>query len=236
MLDLNSPEGKLLRQLKMDAESESEQRVRLGRGYKGTGAAEAYSALIGELTGGTRQGQTEQMKDGTARYGIDRREDGATLREGMSQDGANARAALTAGVQVGELGLKREAQGFQTRAAAQLEQAQQGYLNAKTPEEKQSALEKLQVLQGKFGNGSLKDSIAVVGGGQAWDDKAGAVINLPQRLVDLRTGNEVGAAPQTAVASAPDAAVKMLQQNPALAAQFDQKYGPGASARYLNSK
>lgn len=42
-------------------------------------------------------------------------------------------------------------------------------------------------------------------------------------------------APATAPAAPtiPDAAVSYLRQNPAMAAQFDQKYGVGASAKYL---
>lgn len=39
--------------------------------------------------------------------------------------------------------------------------------------------------------------------------------------------------PQTAAGGVPDGAVAMLKQNPAMAAQFDAKYGAGASARYL---
>lgn len=182
--DITSPEYRALRSLRMDAESESQDRARMGRGFKGAGAGEAYQSLLSELTTGTRQGQTAAMQDGTARYGIDRREDGATLREGMSQDGANARAALTAGVQVGELDLKRQAQGFQTRAAAQLEQAQQAYLGAATPETRQSALEKLQILQGKFGDS--KANFLTVDGGV--NDQG---IKRPGRVFDTRTRSYV---------------------------------------------
>lgn len=39
--------------------------------------------------------------------------------------------------------------------------------------------------------------------------------------------------PQAAAGGVPDGAVAMLKQNPSMAAQFDAKYGAGASARYL---
>lgn len=40
--------------------------------------------------------------------------------------------------------------------------------------------------------------------------------------------------PEAPAVAVPDGAVQMLRKNPALAAQFDAKYGPGASTRYLS--
>ena len=37
----------------------------------------------------------------------------------------------------------------------------------------------------------LKDNFSVVGGGQEWDPQGGVMRNVPQRLIDLRTGQEV---------------------------------------------
>lgn len=109
--DITSPEYRALRSLKMDAESEAEQRSRMGRGFKGTGAGDAYAALVGELTTGTREGQLAEMKDRTDRYGTDQREAGANARAALGEQGSNSRAALTAGIQFGELDLKRQALG-----------------------------------------------------------------------------------------------------------------------------
>lgn len=45
-------------------------------------------------------------------------------------------------------------------------------------------------LSGK--NGSLKDNFLTAGGGQEWDSQGGLMRNVPQRVIDLRTGQEIG--------------------------------------------
>lgn len=57
-----------------------------------------------------------------------------------------------------------------------------------------------QSLTGKKSDTNLREQFMETGGGQEWDEKAGAMRNVPKRLVDLRTGQEVappGAAKQT---------------------------------------
>jgi hypothetical protein len=108
-----------------------------------------YNALFKELTEGARTAQTEEMKDAGQTQRAAMQEAGATGRTAMTEGGAMVRAGMTNDVQQGELGLKREAQGFTTRAAGRLEQAQQDYLNAKTPQERAQAAQSLRVLTGK---------------------------------------------------------------------------------------
>lgn len=45
-------------------------------------------------------------------------------------------------------------------------------------------------LSGK--NESLKDNFLTAGGGQEWDSQGGLMRNVPQRVIDLRTGQEIG--------------------------------------------
>lgn len=185
LTDITSPEYRALRSLKMDAESEAADRSRMGRGYKGAGAGDAYNALIKEITTGTREGQTAEMKDATDRYGIDRREDGATQRTAMGEQGSNARALLTAGLQGEELGLKREAQGYQTRAASRMEELQKQYLGAKTPEEQQTILLKYNALAG---NGGQKADVWGYAPGKQVVDGNGNVVDGSGVLFNKQTG------------------------------------------------
>ena len=76
-------------------------------------------------------------------------QDGATARTGMQEQGANARAAVSSALQRDEFGLKKEAAGFQTRAAKRLEDLQNSYQSAKTQEERTAIAQQLRELQVK---------------------------------------------------------------------------------------
>ena len=74
-------------------------------------------------------------------------QEGATTRTGMTEQGSNARAAVSSALQRDEFGLKKEAAGFQTRAAAQREALRNVLLDPKaTPEQRKQAQEYLQAL------------------------------------------------------------------------------------------
>ena len=74
--------------------------------------------------------------------------------------------------------------------AQRLSDIQGKYLNG-TPEEKARAAEQIRALSGKDNQQSLKDNFMTAGGGQEFDEKAGIMRNVPQRLIDLRTGQDV---------------------------------------------
>lgn len=131
------------------------------------------------------------------RVGLDAASTLAKIDQGYQSLGLDGRRADTAdrlaGVQEGEFGLKREAQGFQTRAASRLEDLQNSYMAEQDPAKRSSIVQRMRELQGKS-EGNLRDNFIQLGGGQEWDSAANAMRNIPQRLIDLRTLQEVGGA------------------------------------------
>ena len=143
-----------LRNLEVSASSITNQPgfSRGGRGYVPPAVA-AYQA--GLQTDAALQ-QAQPGMDQTAmreNAGIQReglQQDGATTRTGMTEQGANAREAGRNALAQGEFGLKKEAAGFQTRAAAQQEQLRNVLLDPKsTPEQRAVAQRNLAALSGK---------------------------------------------------------------------------------------
>ena len=85
-----------------------------------------------------------------------------------------------------------ESQGFANRAAAQSEQLRNVLLDPNaTPEQRSVAQRNLAALSGNTED--ARKNVVTLGGGQEWDAQAGAMRNVPQRAIDLRTGQEIGA-------------------------------------------
>lgn len=113
------------------------------------------------------------------------------------------------------LGLEEQVKGIDIRAAKRLESLQTRYAEAKTDADRAKIAKEIRDLSGK-GDGSLKDNFMVVGGGQEWDAQAGAMRNVPQRVIDLRTNRDIGAAgqqatPQTQQGGAPQTVTTKAQ-------------------------
>ena len=130
-----------------------------------------------------------------------------------------------------ELGLKREAQGFQTRAQARQEALQARYEAAKTPEERSAIAQQMRDLGGK----EFPNRFTVVPGGQEWDANAGAMRNVPGRVINNQTGLDVERPTQGAGQQPVANHIAALKKNPEQAAMFDSVYGKGAAARYLGA-
>lgn len=107
---------------------------------------------------------------------------------GMREAGANNRANASNQIQQGELGLRKEAQGFQSRAAQHQEDLQAKYEAAKTPEERSAIAQQIRDLSGKQ---EPQNRFTVVPGGQEWDANAGAMRNVPGRVINNQTGLDV---------------------------------------------
>lgn len=168
----------------------------------------------GQLTANqlrTAQGLVDgSQRDATARYQTDTsaatqrdtaamREDGEAARSFEREQGASQRARAANQIQQQELGMRREAQGFQTREAQRKESLQARYDAAKTPEERSAIAQQIRDLSGKQEPASR---FTVVPGGQEWDAASGAMRNVPARVLNNQTGQfvdgerQAGAQPQ----------------------------------------
>lgn len=112
------------------------------------------------------------------------REAGENQRTGVREAGANNRANASNQIQQGELGLRKEAQGFQSRAAQRQEDLQAKYEAAKTPEERSAVAQQIRDLSGKQ---EPQNRFTVVPGGQAFNPD-GTPYTLPARVLNNQTG------------------------------------------------
>lgn len=131
------------------------------------------------------------------------------MRESGETARANARNALDQqrlgmeGIRLGMEGQRTDSEvqerGFRTRALRRQEALHERYEKAKTPEERSAIAEQIMALNGNSPSDNLRNNFMTVGGGQEWDAQAGTMRNVPQRLIDLRTGQEVGVGTQKQV-------------------------------------
>ena len=87
--------------------------------------------------------------------------------------------------------LDEQVKGIQIRSAQRLEALQSKYENATNDADRANIARDIRAMSGKP-DPDLKDSFMAVGGGQEVDPTSGQMRNVPQRLIDLRTGKEVG--------------------------------------------
>lgn len=156
-----------------------------------TAATQAYqTALAADIAARGAQPaydmKAAQENAATQREGI--QQQGATTRTGMQEQGANARAGARDAIAAEELGMKREAQGFQTRAAKRMEDLQARYQAAGTEQERATIAKQIRDLSGKD---DQANRFTVVPGGQEWDAAAGAMRNVPARVLNNQTGQFV---------------------------------------------
>lgn len=130
-----------------------------------------------------------------------------------------------------EFNLNATEKGFGIRNSARVEKLYEQYDKAETNEQRQSIQEKINRYSGNKAD-TGKDRYMTVGGGQEWNDKAQGTLTQPQRLFDTETQQFIDTPRnmQQPLQNHIDA----LKKNPSQAAQFDEIYGQGASAKYLS--
>ena len=195
LADPFTAEGRAMRNLQMNIDSS------LDRNGRPTGETAALVAQSKAMSDGylAEPNQQRTIEAGLQREGM--QQAGETARAGMREQGANAREAGRNALTAEELGLKREAQGFQTRAAKRLEDLQNSYLAAKTPEERTAIAQQLRELRGKDQPARYK----VAAGGQQIDAN-GVAYKVPDRVFNEQTGEFADV--RGAAAPAPIAAPK----------------------------
>ena len=158
--------------------------------------------------------QNAQMQDATSRRGQDvtaASEAGRNAMDGLriAMDGRRMTA------DEGRYALDAKAKGFDIRQAERMEGLQNEYLAAQNdPKKAEIVLKKIRDLSGKTSDPAAR--YTAVSGGQEWDAQAGAMRNVPGRVLNNQTGQWVQDGP--APAQAP------IGQNPkALAIKNDTK-------------
>lgn len=143
LADPFTAEGRAMRNLQMNIDSSLD---RKGRPTAETAALVAQSKAMsdGYLA---EPNQQRTIDAGLQREGM--QQAGETARAGMREQGANAREQGRNILARDEFNLKKEAAGFQTRAAKRLEDLQASYQSAKTPEERASIAQQMRELQVK---------------------------------------------------------------------------------------
>lgn len=187
-----------LRNLEVSASSITNQPGRWSSYGKKGGISPAVAAYQAALQTDAALQQAQPGADISAmreNAGIQRegmQQQGATTRTGMQERGSMGRTMAQAALEQQKINQSGESQGFANRAAAQSEQLRNVLLDPNaTPEQRSVAQRNLAALSGNTED--ARKNVVTLGGGQEWDAQANAMRNVPQRAIDLRTGQEIGA-------------------------------------------
>lgn len=140
----------------------------------------ASKSLVSQIMAGAASADSSAQsgQEAQARLGLDRQ------RAGLDAAKANSEKAAT------DMALQERGLGLQS--SKRIADLQARYMDPNVdPKTKEEIARTLAALTGKSA-GAAKDNFIVVGGGQEADPATGQLRNVPQRLIDVRTGQEVG--------------------------------------------
>jgi hypothetical protein len=185
-MDITSPQYQAARLQKMDmqqksGESPAAYQTRMQAMVEGQRTAQAQASEEARLGLG-RDTLAANTKQADAKLGIDQQRLGL---DGQRLTNEQETGALT-----------RDQKRMEMDQAKKIQALQEKYMTA-TGAEQEAIGKQLLTLSGKDPKASAKDNFMVVGGGQEWDAQANSMRNVPQRLIDLRTGLPVGGGAQS---------------------------------------
>jgi hypothetical protein len=185
-LDITSPQYQAARLQNMEmrqksGESPAAYQSRMQAMVEGQRTAQAQASEEARLGLG-RDTLAANTKQADAKLGIDQQRLGL---DGQRLTNEQETGALT-----------RDQKRMEMDQAKKIQALQEKYMTA-TGAEQEAIGKQLLTLSGKDPKASAKDNFMVVGGGQEWDAQANSMRNVPQRLIDLRTGLPVGGGAQS---------------------------------------
>lgn len=199
----------------------------------------------------------QQGEDNRAnqRYTTDANNLAALQREAMGQEGQNYRTELgeqgansrfntnlafdaqkfnaTNNLANREFNLNATEKGFGIRNSARLENLYEQYDKAETDEQRESIQEKINRYAGNKAESS--NPYITVKRGEILDEKGNTVQPAGEVLFNRITGQTIDPLAQTPQGNKPPSQnhISALRKNPQQAAQFDEIYGQGSAAKYL---
>lgn len=200
------------------------------------GASTAYDgAQNGQLTANqlnTLRGiASDNRSDATSRENNRNNNQTRTETAQINQQGQNQRTGANLMLEQSRLEGEQEERGFRVRQARQVENLREQYQAAETEEDRSAIAEQLQILNGDGGEqkGQYKAQMVDV---PVDPSKPELGTRQVPYTFDPRTGQWQASVEQQTGPTPNQNHINALKNNPNLAAQFDEWYGPGAAAQY----